>query len=34
MESYNDKTEGAFIQMKESTIIWNFENTDFDHGNI
>lgn len=32
MEGYNKQTDGAFIQEKESSIIWNFQNTDLEFG--
>jgi trehalose-phosphatase len=34
MEMYNEKTEGAFIETKESNIIWNFENTEYEYGRM
>lgn len=34
MEMYNEKTEGAYIETKESNIIWNFENTEYEYGRI
>jgi len=32
MEGYNNKTYGAYIEEKESSIIWNFKNTDLEFG--
>lgn len=32
MNRYVDKTEGSYIEEKESTIIWNFKNTDLEYG--
>ena len=32
MLAYKNKTEGSFIEEKESSIIWNYKNTDFEFG--
>lgn len=32
MIAYQNKTEGSFIEEKESSIIWNFRDTDFEFG--
>jgi len=32
MDGYKDKTDGSYIEEKESTIIWNYKNTDLDFG--
>ena len=34
MKQYKDKTDGSYIHEKESSIIWNYENTDFEFGNL
>ena len=34
MMAYKNKTEGSFIEEKESSIIWNFKNTDFEFGQM
>jgi trehalose-6-phosphatase len=28
MRTYSEKTEGAFIEEKESMIVWNYRDTD------
>lgn len=32
MCAYKNKTEGSFIEEKESSIIWNYRDTDFEFG--
>lgn len=34
MEMYNEKTDGAYIEEKQSSIIWNFKNADFEYGQM
>ena len=34
MVAYENKTEGSFIEEKESSIIWNYKNTDFEFGQM
>mmetsp|Transcript_20891 Transcript_20891/g.32297 ORF Transcript_20891/g.32297 Transcript_20891/m.32297 type:complete len:86 (+) Transcript_20891:3542-3799(+) len=34
MEQYQEKTEGSFIEVKESCIIWNFSNTELEYGQM
>lgn len=34
MMAYKNKTEGSFIEEKESSIIWNYKNTDFEFGQM
>lgn len=34
MQGYKDKTEGSFIEQKESSIIWNYKNTDLEFGQM
>jgi trehalose-6-phosphatase len=33
LESYNEATDGSFIQNKESAVVWHFNNADPDFGN-
>lgn len=33
MQSYTEKTDGAFIEEKESMIVWNYRDTDQEFGN-
>ncbi len=33
MQSYTEKTDGAFIEEKESMIVWNYKDTDPEFGN-
>jgi trehalose-6-phosphatase len=33
MQSYTEKTDGAFIEEKESMIVWNYRDTDPEFGN-
>jgi trehalose-6-phosphatase len=33
MQSYTEKTDGAFIEEKESMIVWNYKGTDPEFGN-
>lgn len=33
MQSYTEKTDGAYIDDKESKIIWNYESVDPEFGN-
>lgn len=30
MRQYSEKTDGAFIEMKESMIVWNYKDSDQD----
>lgn len=32
MNGYVNKTEGSYIEQKESSIIWNYKNTDLEFG--
>ena len=32
MKSYTEKTDGAFIEEKESMIVWNYKDTDPEFG--
>ena len=32
MKQYKDKTDGSFIQQKQTSIIWNCSNADFEFG--
>lgn len=32
MRQYSEKTDGAFIEMKESMIVWNYKDSDIDLG--
>ena len=34
MQGYKNKTEGSFIEQKESSIIWNYKNTDLEFGQM
>ena len=34
MRGYKDKTDGSYIEEKESSILWNYENTDFEFGQL
>lgn len=34
MQQYVNKTEGSFIEEKQSSIIWNYKNTDIDFGTL
>ena len=34
MNQYKEKTEGSFIEEKDSCIIWNFSNTEFEYGQM
>lgn len=34
MQGYKDKTEGSFIEQKESSITWNYKNTDLEFGQM
>ena len=34
MNRYVDKTEGSYIEEKESTIMWNYKNTDLEFGQM
>lgn len=34
MKRYVDKTEGSYIEEKESTIIWNYKNTEIEFGHM
>lgn len=34
MYAYKNKTEGSFIEEKESSIIWNYRDTDFEFGQM
>ncbi len=33
MQSYTEKTDGAFIEEKEAMIVWNYRDTDPEFGN-
>lgn len=33
MQSYTEKTDGAFIEEKEAMIVWNYKDTDPEFGN-
>ena len=33
MQSYTEKTDGAFIEEKETMIVWNYKDTDPEFGN-
>lgn len=33
MQSYTEKTDGAYIEEKESMIVWNYKDTDPEFGN-
>ena len=33
MQSYTEKTDGAFIEEKQSMIVWNYKDTDPEFGN-
>lgn len=33
MQSYTEKTDGAYIEEKESMIAWNYHDTDPEFGN-
>lgn len=33
MQSYTEKTDGTFIEEKESMIAWNYQDTDPEFGN-
>lgn len=33
MQSYTEKTDGAFVEEKESMIVWNYKDTDPEFGN-
>jgi trehalose 6-phosphate synthase/phosphatase len=33
MQSYTEKTDGAFMEEKESMIVWNYKDTDPEFGN-
>jgi trehalose-6-phosphatase len=32
MQQYCNKTDGAFIEVKESSIVWNYKDTDHELG--
>jgi len=34
MQGYKDKTEGSYIEQKESSIIWNYQSTDLEFGRM
>jgi trehalose 6-phosphate synthase/phosphatase len=34
MNGYVNKTEGSYIEVKESSIIWNYKNTDLEFGQM
>ena len=34
MQGYKNKTEGSRIEMKETSIIWNYANTDLEFGQM
>jgi len=34
MNAYKNKTDGSYIVEKESTVTWNYKNTDFEFGKI
>lgn len=33
MQTYTEKTDGPFIEQKESMIVWNYRDTDAEFGN-
>ena len=34
MIAYKEKTDGSYIEEKESSIIWNYKNTDLEFGQM
>ena len=34
MQQYTEKTDGSYIEPKESSIIWNFKNTEVEYGRM
>jgi len=34
MDAYKNKTEGSFIEEKESSITWDYRDTDFEFGQM
>ena len=34
MKMYKDKTDGSYIEEKESTIIWNHNNAEYEFGKL
>ena len=31
---YVEKTEGSFVEVKESSIIWNYKHAEYDFGKL
>ena len=34
MKMYVEKTEGSFVEVKESIIIWNYKHAEYDFGKL
>jgi len=34
MKMYVEKTEGSFVEVKESSIIWNYKHAEYDFGKL